>query len=478
MALATQVLQVAFAVMSTPVLLSNLGKARYSELAIMWSLVFFAPLLDLGLPRVVARLGAGVIEEASGSSSVVALRTALRGQILIIAVATVTALGVVAAISPALVETLRGESGRSFIGFFAVLSCLLLSNILNSHLQGRGWLHRMTAIQSMAGILNAAVPLLLWIAPLDLGELALAFFMVRLVTLFFAIFIICNGENLSLRKLIIGPRLKLQNLVKEGSAGIAYFALTPIVVFGERYVIPLVSGISSFSAHLIAVDIGLRILVIPGLLSQYAFRSLALGLADRSVMKDVLSRYFSLVVPLFIFPILIVIFFGKEIINFWLGVHADPVIILCVKIVAAALGASSVSAILVQICIAASRTGALSRLVLIEVFWYIGAISIGSLIFRSPSQIAIMASVLWSIRIIINAAAIVRSVSKELSVFGIWRLLLSAVIPGFFGLGAGSILENIFDGYALWLAKSIFLFVFILVWIRIIGPWSLKALKH
>ena len=472
-ALGMQLVQIALGVFSTPLLLNHLGKVRYSQLAILWALVFFTPLLDLGLPRVVARLGAALHEEQRGRDAVAALRSSLRMQLAVIACGVLTL--VIVGLSEPTAPLFTGEVGRAFYAFCGVFACLLLHNLITAHLQGRGWLHRMTFIQSIAGVLTAAVPLLLIWFPFDLGLLASAFLCVRVVALIAAVVVARASENLNLHDLVCGSTDRLISLLREGSHGIVYFALAPLVVYGERYLIPALSGFHSLSAHLIAVDIGLRILVVPGLISQYAFRSIVRGFALPSpAIEEVVPSYLKLIGPLFVLPLVAVILFGHELVYLWLGSQADTLTVLCVRIIALALGACSVSALLVQVCIATSQTAALSRLALLEAAGYVGAVVLGTWLLNLPGHLTLMASCLWALRLLVNSAAIVRIVSRTLKVAGLWRLLAAGTLPGFGALTAAGFLEGTLSGPYLWAAKLVVLTIVVLSWWSGFRHWGFR----
>jgi hypothetical protein len=332
----------------------------------------------------------------------------------------------------------------------------------------------MTLIQSIAGLLTAAVPLLLLRFTLDLGGLALAFLAVRGVALGAALLVVRAGEGLRWRELLAGATLRIASLLREGSQGIVYFALAPLVVYGERYLIPALSGLHSFSAHLIAVDVGLRFLFVPGLISQYAFRSVAQGLSGRSAIDGVFPAYFALVGPLFVLPLVAAILFGNELVHAWLGAQADALTVLCVRIVALALGACSVSALLVQASIAAARTAALSRMAVVEVVLYLGAVALGALLLETPAAITLMASALWSLRLLINSGVIVQIARRTLGAAGLWRLLAAAALPGFAAMAAAGLFEALLGGPALWGAKSALFVLLALSWWRGMRRWALR----
>lgn len=468
--LALQILQIVLALASTPILLRHLGQERYSQLAILWAVVYFTPLLDLGMPRVVARLSASLGEQDRGPRAMEGLRSSLRWQAMIVVGALAFLVGAWAVGGTGLSGS---EMERGVIGFSAVLVSLLVHNLLIAHLQGRGWLHRMTLVQSVAGLLTVAVPLLLLWRPLDIGDLAFAYLAVRLITLGAACAVIHGSEGGGLR-LWRGPTMSLGLFAREGAQGIAYFALAPLVVYGERYLIPAVSGVHTLAAHLIAVDVGLRFLFVPGLVSQYVFRSVAQGLSGGTSSARVLSAYFGLIGPLFVLPLAGVILFTPELTGAWLGAQSDPTTVLCLRLVAVALGACSVAALLVQSCIAAARMAALSRMAVVEVTVYLAAVAAGAWLLDSSRDLAVMASALWAMRLLVNSAVIVRIASPLFDSGAPWRMLLAATLPGA-GVAAGAlVVEAVMPSLSVVPVKWGALVLLVLVWWRQVHPWAVR----
>lgn len=470
--LALQILQIVLALASTPILLRHLGQERYSQLAILWAVVYFTPLLDVGMPRVVARLAAGLGEQDRGPRAVEALRSSLRWQALIVTGALAILVGTWALGGTGLSGS---EMERGVIGFSAVLVSLLVHNLLIAHLQGRGWLHRMTLVQSVAGLLTVAVPLLLLWRPMDIGDLAFAYLAVRLIALGAACAVIHRSEGGGGLRLWRGPTMSLGLFAREGAQGIAYFALAPLVVYGERYLIPAVSGVHTLAAHLIAVDVGLRFLFVPGLVSQYVFRSVAQGLAGATSSGRVLSAYFGLIGPLFVLPLAGVILFAPELTRAWLGTQSDPTTVLCLRMVAVALGACSVAALLVQSCIAAARMASLSRMAVVEVTVYLVAVAAGAWLLDSSRDLAVMASALWAMRLLVNSAVVVRIASPLFGSFAPSRMLLAATLPGAGVAGGALLLEAAMPSLFVGPMKWGVLALLVLVWWRYVHPWAVRS---
>lgn len=405
LALASQLLQMVLGIVVIPVVLNHLGSERFSLLATLFAMAFFTPLIDLGMSRTVARMSSSFRNDERGGVTVDHLRVAFRVQLVIVAVfIPLVILALRELVSEGRIggdiSTARSEVMTASVCFAVALGFQLIQNLFVAHMQGRGWLYRMAILISVSGIMTAATPLLLLIPSTNLSHIGIAYLLVRGVAMISAIAMVVRSErNLILERAPAQP-VSARALAAEGMDGIVYFALTPFLVYGERYIAPFFSPGNNISSHLIAIDACLRLLVVPAILSQYSFRALTQGISRQGALRPIVDRYLSLMRMLFVLPITLIAIFTPELIALWLGSSVDQTVIICIRMALVAVSSCAISAFLVQIYIAKSMTLILSRLAVAEVLIYFSLIGVLLHFSLGWIQTALILTAVWSARVV------------------------------------------------------------------------------
>ncbi len=434
-ALIVQALQILIGIASVPLLIHELGTQRFSAFSILWSLPSLAPLVDLGMPRAMATLivqpgGDGRRHEGE------ILAVAVLGQLVVLVALAVLFVALASSgVALAGAGAIPGEpgAGPGLLGKFLFASaCLALINLFATFFQARGELYSLLTLTSFASLAVSLIPLTAAVSSPTLSDLGNDTVAVRVVSLAVAVLLLLpRRKEIFARMAPASMRRLVRPLAVGSSKSLPYFALSPILVFGERYIVSGLGGGLQIAAHLIAVDLGLRFLVVPGIIGQYSFRAIAdSGSTERKYDRASLG-YVDLMGWLYVLPLLGAICFSRELLRLWLGAERAAVVpIECVQFVLVAVTTCAVSSFLVQACLAAGEIRRLSRLVCLEAVVY--PLCVWLILSHRGDLVAlpVLLSALWSLRVIVEAALMI-ALTRDLFATRMmdWTALLFTGVP-------------------------------------------------
>jgi O-antigen/teichoic acid export membrane protein len=408
-ALLVQLVQIGLGVATIPLLVSSLGAERFSMLSILWAIPSLVPLIDLGLPRAVAILLIGDRDPPADRQGVV-LGAALLTQVVILFVLGAAwllldpghaVLGRVGAMSgePASTE-------RTAHLFLLAAGALSLFNIPAAFLQATGRLYALLLITSLAGLAVSAVPLLAFWASLSLNGIAVATLVLRALALVVAFGIVFRSRwGWHVARDLRAAAATARQLLGTGAKALLYFAVSPLLVFGDRYLVPYVEGSVAFTSHLIAVDVGMKFLIVPGVIAQYSLKSIADAAGGGRRFDQAAREYLSMMRWWYLLPVIVAIVFSKELLNVWLGPARRSIVSpASLQMVLVAISSVAVSSFLVQVALAADAVQRLSALVAVElvvcpILLYL------ALHFRPLGlELSLVLGFAWSLRVVAETA--------------------------------------------------------------------------
>jgi hypothetical protein len=210
-------------------------------------------------------------------------------------------------------------------------------------------------------------------------------------------------------------------LLQRGVRSLAYFALSPVLVFGERFIATYFDANLSIAPHLIAADLGLRFLVVPSVVGQYAFRAIADSQLGQRTFDSAGSAYARWMAWFYLLPIVLAICFAKELLALWLGpARSGPINVFCVQTALVAIATCAASAFLVQVGLVSNVMRRLSTLVAVEVVIY-PVVVLGALYWHPEGwSVSMLLSSLWACRVILEAGAML-FVTRDLFATGQFR---------------------------------------------------------
>jgi hypothetical protein len=203
------------------------------------------------------------------------------------------------------------------------------------------------------------------------------------------------------------------NLVVSGTQSIAYFALSPLLIFGERYLASYFVTKQVMSSHLIAVDLSLRCLVVPGVVGQFSFRSISDRASAGVFFDSPLRTYLKFMVWIYLLPVVFGVLFAAELLWLWLGERsANPTVITCSRIAIASIASIGVSNFLVQTSLITNSMRKLSASVVVQLPLYLGCILFVLWLKPESWDSSIVLTCLWSFRTV-GEAIVMLLLSKE-----------------------------------------------------------------
>jgi hypothetical protein len=475
LALGAQFLQIVLGLISVPLLLHSLGSERFSALSILWALPSLAPLVDLGLPRALSAL---LVQRRQGEPD--RQRPLLLAAVLIQVVVLVALAALAIACSkasPALADLqilsrLQGEvqSGSSILGRFLLASSILsIVNIFGAFLQARGDLYLLLSVTAFTSLTVSAVPLTALVRPPTLSELGSFTVGVRTAALLLAVGLVLHASRASRERISLSATIAAaRDLLRSGSRALTYFAISPLLVFGERYLVPIAGGGLSIAPHLIAVDLALRFLIVPSIIAQYSFKEISDAAGQSRKFDAAWKAYSRLMTWLFVLPLLGAICFSKDLLALWLGssrVTAGSLV--CVQTVLVAVTTCAVSSFLVQTALITNVMGRLSALAALELVVY--PLAVLALLYSRPASfdLPVVLSVAWSIRVMVESLAMLRLMRDMFSSSNLARVALAFVaLPA-----TGAVLVDVADRSMASIAGVAKVLVFI-----ILGGWLARLI--
>ena len=278
-----------------PIYLRTIGEERYGVLIILWTLLGYFGLFDLGLGRAVTNRIAAFRERTVGEREEV-FWTALLMNVALGTVGALVLWGVGAVVFEHLVDvpgTLMQEVEAALPWMVLAFPLLLASSVMSGALMGRDEFLAQNAVAIVTGLLIQVVPLVvaLVVGP-ALPALVIAVLGVRVFG-GFTLFGLC------LRQLPIGLRPRLSRTHVRPLFGFGGWVtvtsiVSPLLTTLDRVIIGAVAGVKAVTYYTVPFSLASRISILPGSLSSALFplfssldtveRDALLGTAVRSLV--------------------------------------------------------------------------------------------------------------------------------------------------------------------------------------------------
>lgn len=301
-----------------PVYLRTVGEDRYGVLIILWTLLGYFGLFDLGLGRAVTNRIAA-LSQATPREREEVFWTALLMNLALGVVGALVMWAVGAIVFDHFVTVpgaLTGELRAALPWLVAAFPLLLAASVMSGALMGREEFLAQNAVNVVAGILFQVVPLAvaLLVSP-HLPALVIAVMGVRVLSAL-GLFALC------LRQLPVGlvPRVARSHVRPLFGFG-GWVTLTsivgPLLDTIDRVVIGAVAGVKAVTYYNVPFSLAARITIIPGSLSTALFpRFSAVGTGERDELLGTAVRSLVVIItPLVVGGMLIM----EPFLRWWVG---------------------------------------------------------------------------------------------------------------------------------------------------------------
>ncbi len=265
------------AAVAVPSLVHSLGVESFGVLTLIWTLIGYFSLFDLGLGRAITHhvssklqtLPMDEIVNRINVGLIYALIAGLFGAVIILALADTLSSSWIKVSS-----TIQNETYRAFIFSALAIPFVALSSGMKGVLEAFGHFDRVNIVRIFQGITTFALPILsVYLYGPDLGAIALLLGISRVLVLMLYIYSIKNqignnwlssfgNLNFDLSLLKFGAWMTLSNIV------------SPLLIYLDRFVISSVMGGQVVAYYTVPFEILTRLLIIPGAMGSALFPKL------------------------------------------------------------------------------------------------------------------------------------------------------------------------------------------------------------
>jgi O-antigen/teichoic acid export membrane protein len=272
---------------AVPVIAARAGMDRLGLLALIWTLIGYLSLLDLGLGRVLTRRFALAEDDDQLRCEVALLRV-----LVVRALVVVGSIGVVAA--AVLATTYDGPSGSAQLGaevraaawaVAAALPAVVATGLVRGALEGRQFFVHSNALKSVLGAFTFLAPAAIAFAAPSLDVMAAAIATVRVVG--FAAHAAMAAALLP-RPGVARDAARFALLLREGGWITVTNIVGPLMVTFDRFAVGGLVSLTAVAHYALPQEVVLRLLLVPLALASTIYPALARG--DLGAQRDLARR--------------------------------------------------------------------------------------------------------------------------------------------------------------------------------------------
>jgi O-antigen/teichoic acid export membrane protein len=304
-----------------PILIRNLGTARYGILSIAWGMVGYFGFFDIGLDNALTKLIAERIGEGSEE-----IRDLIYTGFVIMA-ATGAAGGVIlAALSHSLAynwftvpSALAHETAVAFCIFAAAIPFVITSSCFRGTLAAYQRFDLINHVQIVAGLFSFLSPLVVLLFSHSLIYIVGALVIGRVLA-WGAYLWMCFQVEPSLGYLPRARWKAVRPLITFGG-WMSLSAITdPIFLYSDRFVLGVVASVSAVAYYATPFDMVVRLWLIPDALNAALFPNYAASFRDdRGLTTSLLEKAGNYLFPTILAPVLVIVLFPREILSAWIS---------------------------------------------------------------------------------------------------------------------------------------------------------------
>lgn len=317
-----QLIPLVVGMVTIPLLVRGLGVDRFGLLSLVWIIIGYFNLFDLGLGRALTKLVADRLGNNDYQSIPSLVWSALFLMLMLSGAGGLTIL----VLSPWLVHSalkipaaLQIETLHSFYLLAASLPIVIITSGLRGILEAQQRFRVLTIIRIPTSVFSFAGPLLVLPFSHKLLPVIVVLVVGRLVGCA-AHLIACFHFMPSLRRGIVLHRATMLPLFQFGGWMTVTNIAGPILVYMDRFLIGALVSVSAIAYYTAPFDAILRLTILPGAAVGVLFPAFAVSMVQDPARVTLLLRRGTKYVFLAIFPIiLIIVSFAPEFLRWWLG---------------------------------------------------------------------------------------------------------------------------------------------------------------
>lgn len=317
-----QVATMLAALVFLPTIIRGLGPDRFGLITIVWVLVSYASVFDLGLTRAVTRFAADALGTGDANSVRALIRTAVAAQVCLGLIGT----AVLLALTPTLVhgilrvpDVFAGEARATFQLLSAGIPVILVSGSLRGALEATQRFDLVNAVRFPGGLSLILIPAGGVALGLSLPAIVGGLLAVRLILTLVMIIMLTRlmpaGASAQSR------RQRLGNLLAFGGWVTVSSIIDPILGYLDRFIIARLLTVAAVGYYAAPFEIAARLSIIPASLTATLFPAFStmirLGEADRFRSAFAAAvKYLMLAVGV---ASAVLMAYGRAFLDVWLG---------------------------------------------------------------------------------------------------------------------------------------------------------------
>ena len=307
--------------LTIPVLLRGLGNELFGLLTLIWVLVGYFSLFDLGLGRAYTQFGSSsdlsklVNKKIIRTGFIFSLSLGLFGGVLVFLMRDV----VVSEIFN--VSKLHFNEAKNSLAIVALaIPLTVVTSVFRGMLEGFEDFKSVNILRLFFGILNFIVPMIVVLITPSLEYVVTSLIILRAVVTYLHYKLLLNHINLVDIYKMKSNFSDGMRLVKFGSWISVTNVIGPIMVNADRFILSHLVGASLIVFYTIPADMLMRVLVLPEAISSVLFAKFSKIIkTDKTYSLFLCKKSFLIYIILMIFICSPILLFGTEIIVFWLG---------------------------------------------------------------------------------------------------------------------------------------------------------------
>jgi O-antigen/teichoic acid export membrane protein len=317
-----QLIPLVVGMVTIPLLVRGLGVDRFGLLSLVWIIIGYFNLFDLGLGRALTKL----VADRLGNDDYQSIPSLVWSALFLMLMLSGAGGLIILVLSPWLVHSalkipaaLQIETLHSFYLLAASLPIVIITSGLRGILEAQQRFRVLTIIRIPTSVFSFAGPLLV----LPFSHKLLPVIIVLVVGRFVgcaAHLIACFHFMPSLRRGIVLHRATMLPLFQFGGWMTVTNIAGPILVYMDRFLIGALVSVSAIAYYTAPFDAILRLTILPGAAVGVLFPAFAVSMVQDPARVTLLLRRGTKYVFLAIFPIiLIIVSFAPELLRWWLG---------------------------------------------------------------------------------------------------------------------------------------------------------------
>jgi O-antigen/teichoic acid export membrane protein len=343
-----------------PYLLARLGVERLGVLTLIWALIGYFSVFDLGLGRALTQQVSALRATGGAGQLAATIRSGLALLFWVGAAGTVLALLLLLSWNSAWLDVapaLQADVTRCLVVAALSIPATTLTSGLKGVLEGLERFRDVNLLRTLLGIANFVSPVLAiaWQGP-SLTVIVMFLVAARLIILaLHGVFVwrVMRGQQWAKGSL---DRAAVRSLFAFGSWMTLSNIVSPLMVVADRFLVASVLGAAEVAYYAVPSDVLLRALIIPAALSSTIFPVFARYVVNEVDRARNLYRRSSLAVLGIMGPLMLATALGSHFgLSLWLGASFADQAYLCVVVLAAGILLNSLAQVPCALVLGARR---------------------------------------------------------------------------------------------------------------------------